>query len=87
MKKIISIEHCFAIYADTKLPRGIDPITESEQRRPFYYGFNACLHAVDALAEISELDENEGDKAWQRFHAEIERFAQADSEGEYTIHH
>jgi len=57
------------------------------QRHAFFCGYKALLDAFDELAEISDIDENEGDRAWQSLHAEFERFAQAIVSGENSIHH
>ena len=58
-----------------------------KHRRPFFCGFAACLRAVDALAEVTYEDENEGDLAWQRLQAEYEKFATAQNMGESSVNH
>lgn len=87
MKAIPTIEHGFAIYMDTHLPRDPDPQTEADHRRPFFCGFKACLRAFDVLADLTYHNEHEGDRAWQVLHAEYDRFAQAELEGEHTANH
>ena len=79
-KQITTIEQEFENYV---ISRGM----RSDQRHAYFYGFKACLDALDVVAEISDTDENAGDRAWQVLHAEFERFAQAVVSGEMTIHH
>lgn len=87
MKAIPTIDHCFAVYIKNQYSSGIDPITEDDQRRPFYCGFVACFKAFDDLAVITHEDANEGDKAWQRLQAEFDQYAQREAEGDNTINH
>ena len=83
---MLTIEQAFVNYVrDHMLPSISSEATK--QRHGFFCGFNACLNALDDVAEISDSDEDAGDKAWQVLHAEFERFAQAIVSGEITIHH
>jgi len=87
MKSMPTIEQEFQKYVVTCLSSGISSKMRSNQRHAYFCGFKACLDALDDVAEISDTDENAGDKAWQVLHAEFERFAQAIVSGEITIHH
>lgn len=86
MAKIPSIEECFQMYVDTHLS-GPDPLTEDEQRRAFFLGFQSCFTAFDAIAEIQDTDETAGNDAWERLDAELERFAIASDFGIKSTHH
>ena len=84
---MLTIEREFTDYVVRHLCSHIKPHRRFEQRHAFFCGFKACLDAFDVIAEISDEDEDEGDKAWQVLQAEFERFAQAIVSGEITIHH
>jgi len=81
-----SLKRCFEIYREA-LARGIDPLTEDEQQKAFYCGFEACMQVVDVIATIADQDEEEGFKAWDSLQAEYDKFATAHDCGELsTIH-
>lgn len=82
-----TIEQEFAIYVIRHLRPSIGRRKRFDQRHAYFCGFKACLDAFDVVAEISDKDEDEGEKAWQVLQAEFERFAQAVVSGEVTIHH
>jgi len=81
MKTNPSIETCFEIYVRTVLTGDVNN-PNADQRLGFFCGFHSCLLAVEALAEISDKDADEGDNAWQGLLAEFERFAASHEYGE-----
>lgn len=81
-----SIAKCFEIYRECTTP-GLDPLTEEEQRIAFYCGFEACMQAIDAIAEITDKSEGAGLEAWESLQAEFDKFATENESGEIsTIH-
>jgi hypothetical protein len=84
---MVTIEQGFKNYVHDHLLARVSREMRFNQRHAYFCGFKACLNALDDVAEISDADENEGDKAWLGLHAEFERFAQAIVSGEITIHH
>ena len=87
MKSVPTIEQEFQKYVIDHLMPRVSREMRFNQRHAYFCGFKACLDALDDVAEISDTDEDAGDKAWQVLHAEFERFAQAIVSGEITIHH
>lgn len=86
-KAIPTIEHNFAIYADTQMRADLGPIAEDEGRRAFFCGFNACLVLVDLLAEISFENPDNGATGLEQLHAEFEKFATEQDCGVTAINH
>jgi len=86
MTNIPTIAECFETYLAAH-ELDVDPLTEDEIKQAFYCGFWACLCALDALAEITAKDEDEGNRAWQRLNAEYDKFCQSISDGELSTSH
>lgn len=84
MKPIPTIEYLFEVYLLTSAKNEVD---FEEQRRPFFCGFEACLRAMDSLSEIAWEDADEGDLAWQRLHAEFDKFATETDRGGSAVNH
>lgn len=76
-----SIDKCFDVYVRTVLSGDVDN-PQADQRLAFFCGFHSCLLAFDVLADISEKNSSEGEKAWQGLLAEYDRFATAHKYGE-----
>lgn len=87
MATMPTIDSCFAVYLQSQFSNGTDPITESDQRRPFFCGFIACFKAFDTLAQITYEDLDQGDNAWQTLQAEFDQYAQQELEGDHSINH
>ena len=86
MIPIPTIAECFETYLRAH-ESDVDPLTEDQIKQGFFCGFWACLCALDALAELTAKDEGEGDQAWQRLHAEYDRFCQSTSDGKLSTSH
>lgn len=82
-----TIEQCFAVYLDGLPKSDIDPFVEEEQRRAYFCGFESAMIALDSLADISEKDEAEGEKAYQHLRAEFDKFATETECGKKSTNH
>ncbi len=84
-----TIEACFAFYLEysKRSAKSTSAAIEADDRLAFFCGFEACLLAVERLAEIGDRNEDEGEQAWQQLQAEFERFAQSIDCGVLSINH
>lgn len=82
-----TIEECFAVYLRSLNKSDIDPLSEDEQRRAFFCGFESALIAFDSLAEEYEKEQDKGEAAYKRLRAEFEKFATENEWGKKSTNH
>ena len=77
-----TIARLFAVYLETQLSQGIDPIATADQRRAFFCGFSSCLRAIEVIGYTAEND-NDYLAGVELLFTEWEQYAQ---ETDYGIH-